>query len=183
MIIMADGEDKLYSAINVFLQEREEKLRQLAEEYPDDIPNEACNHAFICGISIENSFHPKVGDFNYLFSIGYEDLYVWTYKKDTNSALVSVVNPSVKEEPFWKTSGRIVQLAFSFVEAFESIEDPTEYRWMYYFNPEVSTIDEVVFYNLTEFERISLSNGRIYKATDIARLASIIDLLERRSCI
>lgn len=179
MIIIADGEDKLYSAINVFLQEREEKLRQLAEKYPDDIPNEACNHAFICGISIENSFHPKVGDFNYLFSIGYEDLYVWTYKKDTNSALVSVVNPSVKEEPFWKTSGRIVQLAFSFVEAFESIEDPTEYRWMYYFNPEVSTIDEVVFYNLTEFERISLSNGRIYKATDIARLASIIDLLER----
>lgn len=71
MIIMADGEDKLYSAINVFLQEREEKLRQLAEKYPDDIPNEACNHAFICGISIENSFHPKVGDFNYLFSIGY----------------------------------------------------------------------------------------------------------------
>lgn len=176
---MANGEDKLYSAIAAFLQEREEKLSLLAEKYPDDIPNEACKHAFICGISVENSFHPQVGDFNYLFSTDYEDLYVWTYKKNKNSALVSIVNPSVKEEPFWKTAGRIVQLAFSFVEAFESIEDPTEYKWMYYFNPEVSNIDEIVCYNLTEFERISLSNGRIYKATDIAKLASIIDILER----
>ena len=176
---MADVTDKLCSTFIDALQKREEQLRQLNEKYPEDIPNEVCKHAFISGISIENSFRPKVGDFNYLFSTDYENIYIWTYKKRTNSALVSIVNPLVKEKPFWKTSGRLIQLAVSFDESFESIAKPTEYKWMYYFSPARSTFDEIVFYDLSGSDRLLLPSGRIYKATEIAKVASIIEVFER----
>lgn len=171
--------DKLRTAIKEYLEKCEQEQRYIEAKYPSDVPNDVCNHAFIYGISIENSFCPKVGDYNHLFSTQFEDVYIWTYKKDTNSALVSVVNPSIKATPFWKTVGRLIQLSFAFVEAFESSYDPVDYKWMYYFDQNNADIDTTMFYGLSELESHCLSQGRILKATDIAKLADIIELLVR----
>lgn len=179
---MPSENDKLRALMLEYFETMEEKKRLIDAKYPNDVPNEVCNHALIYGMSVENSFSPKVGEFNHLFSTKYEDIYVWTYKKNTNSALVSVVNPIVKTVPFWKTAGRLIQLAFLYVEAFETPMKPVDYKWMYYFDFDNTDIDTVVFYGLTEIESHCLSNGRIHKATDIADLADIIELLIRDDC-
>lgn len=176
---MKDENGKIYSKITDYVKNIEDAQKELTEKYPDDIPNDVCKYAYICGLLIENSFCPSVKDFKHLFSTDYEDIYVWTYAANTNSALISKAKPSVKKLPFWKTSGRLIQLAVSFSEAFEFIEDPTEYRWMYYFDPTKSTIDDVDFYNLSGLDRFFLHSGRLHKATDISNLASIIELLDR----
>lgn len=172
-------DSKLRSAIEEYLEKCEQEQRYIDAKYPSDVPNDVCNHAFIYGMSVENSFCPKVGEYNHLFSTPSEDIYVWTYKMNTNSALVSVVDPSIKTAPFWKTAGRIIQLSFLFAEAFESSDDPVDYKWIYYFDPNNTDIDTTVFYGLSEMERLCLSNGRIHKATDIAELADVIELLIR----
>ena len=61
-----------------------ERQQEIKEKYPADVPNDVCNHAFIKGISIENSFGPKVGEYNFFCQIGKESIFLWTYKKDTN---------------------------------------------------------------------------------------------------
>ena len=62
---------------------------QLLAKYPPDIPNISGHHAFIKGISIENSFNPCVGEYNFLFETSYEKMYIWTHTANENSALIS----------------------------------------------------------------------------------------------
>lgn len=162
-----------------WFKEQIKKEKLLEEKYPDNVPNDVCKHAFIYGFSIENSFKPKVGEFNHFFSTKFEDIYIWTYEKNQNSALVSSVDVTVKEIPFWKTASRLIQLSLFFVEAFESIGDPIDYKWMYYFDFDKSTIDNTVFYGLSEIESHFMAQGRNLKATQISELAPIIELLER----
>lgn len=160
--------------------EKQRKKREMLEEkYPTNIPNEVCKYAFLYGFSIENSFNPKYGDFNYLFSTDNEKIYIWTYQKNKNSALVSEVDTKIKEKPFWKTAAKLIQLSLYFTEAFESIRDSVDYKWMYHFNADDTTLDNVVFYGLTEIESHCMSYGLQLKATDIADLAPIIELLDR----
>ena len=168
------GDNKIKADI-----EKCEQQQHIDAEYPRDIPNETCNHAFIYGMSVVNNFCPKVGEYNLLFSTPSEDVYVWTYKKNTESALVSVVDPSIKEAPFWKTAGRLIQLSSLFVEAFDLSYEPVEYKWMYHFDSNNTEIDKINFYGLSWLERQCLSKGRVYKATDIAKLANVIELLIR----
>ena len=175
-----EGEKKdLNSVVSSFSQSGKKELKRIEETHTDDIPNDVCRYAYISRILIENSFHPRVGDFNYFFSTSFEDLFIWTYETNTYSALISNVNPQVKKLPFWKTAGRLIQLAFAFVKAFELLDAPVEYRWIYYFNPKKSKINEMVFYNLSWFDEISLPSGRVHKATEIAQLASIIEFLDK----
>lgn len=174
---LIDG--NFFSTLEGLLNDQERKQIEYEKRFPKDVPNEASSHAFLYGLSIENSFRPKVGEYNHFFSTNYESIFVWTYKKHTNSALVSVVDSSIKEAPFWKTAGRLLQLAYSYVEAFESAYEPIDYKWMYYFNFETSDIDEIEFLGLEEFESRFLSNGRQIKVTDVANMASLIELFDR----
>ena len=157
------------------------RRQEMEEKYPSDVPNDVCRHAFIRGIPIENSFGPKVGEYNYLCQIGDESLFLWTYKENTNSSMVSQVDASVKDKDFWKTAGNLIWLANVYYRAYEgaSTEFIPDYKWMYYFDPSISTVDSTVFYNLSDLERNFISSGTILKATDIAEYAPLIDLLCR----
>lgn len=157
------------------------RQQEIKEKYPSDIPNDVCRHAFIYGMPIENSFGPKVGEYNFLCQVGCESIFLWTYGEDTNSSLVSQVDIAVKENTFWKTVGNLIWLAHTYFHAFEGVstEDMPEYKWMYYFDPAISTIDNTVFYDLPNLERNFISNGTILKATDIANYAPLMELLHR----
>lgn len=149
------------------------------ESVTNDFPNNDYRYAFLYGCSIENSFNPHVGDVNYLFNTQFERIYIWTYKKNKMSALVSEVSDEVRNVPFWKTAGRLLQLAWAFENAFEMKWEPIDYKWMFSFNNEKSLINEIRFYNISEYERLSFSKGVNLKATRIANLAPLIELFER----
>ncbi len=173
----------LYADFKKFYDTEIERRERIKEKYPDDVPNNVCNHAFIRGYSLENSFSPKKGDYNYLCQIGFETLYIWTYKnkKDINSTLVSETNLAVKELPYWKTAANLIWLSLSFVQCFEgaTMENIPDYKWMYYFDPSTSTIENTVFYNFSSIEQMFISTGTHLKLTQIASLAPVIELLIR----
>ncbi|MGL5677984.1 MAG: hypothetical protein ACRDDX_16445 [Cellulosilyticaceae bacterium] len=163
------------------LREDREERRLLLEKYPPEPPNKVCYHAFLRGISIENSFCPRVKELNPFFEVPNEKVYIWTYEKNKNSAVISEVLTSIKEQPFWKNIGSILQLAFAFWYSFEHVgsTDELDYKWIYYFETVSTNIDEAVFYNLDSLEKHSMSQGRIVKATDISSMAHIIEILVR----
>ena len=169
-----DFEDIFRKIVEIKQKEQEEFYRK----FPTDVPNTYCLHAYIKGVKIENSFKPSVGDFSQLFRTENEKIYIWTHKKDTNSALISKVEPQIKLIPFWKTVGNLINLSMAFNEAFEYIdfENKLEYYWIYYFKPEKNISDFTIF-NLNEMDYPYLQNGRIIKATYLSRLAPIIQLL------
>ena len=172
---------KLYEAIQAYCEAEAERQQQLAEMYPEDVPNEASKHAIIYGCCIENSFAPHVGEYNYLCSIGYENLYIWTHTKNTRSVLVSEVSLEVKQQPFWKTASYLILLSYYFARSFESAtaDNIPDYKWMYYFDPSSSKIKDVVFRDLSDLDREFISTGLCISAKDLARLAPIIELLNR----
>lgn len=183
MVIENDTEkdQKLYEAIHAFYEAEMERKRLIAEKFPNDVPNEASNHAIIRGYCVENSYGPSVGEYNHLCQIGHEDLYIWTYAKDVYSVLVSEVNLSVKEEPFWKTASYLIWISRFFNRSFEeaTVDNLPDYKWMYYFDPTSSKIEDIVFLGLSDLEREFISTGILIKATDIADLAPILELLIR----
>ena len=175
-----NNDNDLKSAIDKICQLLYEKEKQRQEDYPTDIPNSVCDHAFLYGLSIENSFKPVLGEYTPFFKTKHESTYIWTYRKNTNSAIVSHVDLSIKENRFWKTAGRLIRLAYQYSTGFEAISELViDYKWMYYFDSRSTIIDDIVFYGLSEIERRCISNGLILKATDISHMASIIELFER----
>lgn len=172
--------DDLHCLLSEWFENERIKKEKLLEIYPPDVPNSKCLHALIKGINIENSFNPSVGDFSPLFETENEKIYVWTFEKNTYSALISKVEPEIKVKPFWKTVGSLINLSQAYLEAFEGVdfESRLEYYWIYYFSEE-TPISDLVFYNLTEMDYHFIHNGRIIKATDLARLAPVIELLSR----
>jgi hypothetical protein len=172
--------DDLHQLLSEWFENEQIKREKLLEKYPPDVPNSKCLHAFIKGINIENSFKPSVGDFLPLFETENEKIFVWTYEKDTYSALISKVEPEIKTKPFWKTVGSLINLSQAYAEAFEGIdfESRLEYYWIYYFS-EHNPFSDLVFYNLTEMDYPFIHNGRIIKATDLSCLAPEIELLNR----
>lgn len=157
------------------------KHQKLLEKYPPDVPNAVCKHAFIRGLPIENSFNPKVGEYNFLFRTNDEVVNIWTYQENTNSALVSEANLNVKQLPHWKTAAHLIELSLLYSEAFEL--GPldlyySDYKWMYDFKPK-NCINDIVFANLPAIEASDLHCGRVLKATNISNLASIMELILR----
>ena len=59
------------------------------------------------------------------------------------------------------------------------MDDLPDYKWMYYFDPCKSTIDNTTSYNLSSIEQKFMSTGINLKPTEIASLASVIELLIR----
>ena len=175
---MKDVEPLIWK-VKEYIRHMDEERNELLKKYPPNPPNEVCNHAFLTGICIENSFNPSVNDFIPFFETDYEKIYLWTYKKNQYSGLISKVTPSIKEQPFWKNIGYILQLAFAFYKSFEYSNIEQDYKWIYYFDPVSTSIDECVFYNLGNLEQFSISHGQIVKATDISSIANIIELLIR----
>ena len=175
------ADQKRYEAIQAFCDAEVERQQRIAEVYPEDVPNEASKHAIIHGYCIENSFAPHVGEYNYLCSIGYENLYIWTHTKNTRSVLVSEVSLEVKQQPFWKTASYLILLSYYFARSFESatVDNIPDYEWMYYFDPSKSKIKDIVFRDCSELDREFISTGLEIKATDLARLSPIIELLNR----
>lgn len=175
--IVMDNED-LHSLLEKWLGKQEIIRQEMLKKFPPNPPNKVCNHAYLKNLSIENSFKPCVGDYNYLFETPYEKIYVWTHTEDKNSALISEVSENVKGVPFWKNIGSIIQRAIAICEAFEqvSFDDEIQYKWIYYFEPSLS-LSNTNFYEISEIERNSICNGRIVKATFLSELAPIIDIL------
>lgn len=143
------------------------------------IPRENCEYAIIAGVLIANNCAYRAGCFTSLFKLGYESIYVWAPQKLDYSYLVAKVDHQVKETPFWKTAGRLIQLADSFRGAFEYLPEPVDYKWMYSFRPEHSTIEDISFYNCPTMERLSVQSGKQYGIKDLFELSSIIELLAR----
>lgn len=172
---------RLYSLIEQSIDAEIKRQNEQKQKYPSDVPNEVANHGFISGYLIENSFEPTVGDYSHLCKIGYENLYVWTYEKDSYSVLVSETDLSVKALPYWKTASYLIWLSRMFYNAFEcaSYDDLPDYKWMYYFVPGKTKIDEVVFYNPSDLGTLFLATGTVIKMTDVAAYAQVIDLLLR----
>ena len=175
------GDKELYSLIEQFVYTEIEQQKEQEQKYPSNVPNEVAKHGFIRGYLIENSFEPTVGDYIHLCKIGLENLYVWTYEKDSYSVLVSETDLSVKTLPYWKTASHLIWLSRMFYHAFESAsyDDLPDYKWMYYFVPGETKIDEVVFYGLSELETKFLATGTVIKMTDVAAYAQVIELLLR----
>jgi hypothetical protein len=150
------------------------------KKYPSDVPNQCAYNAFITGFSFENSFEPKVGNCECFFETPNEKMKIWTYKKNTNSVMVSEVNPSIKELDFWKNVAFVIDLALSLSACFELVsENDSDYKWMYYFDENKENFDNIVFNNLDEFGHHNLFCGRHLKLTDISNIANIIELLLR----
>lgn len=172
--------DDLHHLFSEWFENERVKREKLLEKYPPDVPNSKCQHAFIKGISIENSFEPSAGDFSLLFETENEKVFLWTFKKNNYTALISKVEPEIKTKPFWKTVGSIINLSQAYVNGFEGIDfdSKLEYYWIYHFSAE-TPFSELAFYNLTEMDCSFIHNGRILKATDISRLAPVIELLNR----
>ena len=129
--------DRLEEDIERILEANRIKREQLLIKYPPDIPNESGHHAFIKGISIENSFYPSVGEFNFLFETGVEKIYIWTHTENKNSALISDIDLSVKGKNFWKTVGSLINLSLAYYRAFEGVD--TDSKLEYKFIPDYST--------------------------------------------
>lgn len=172
--------DEVKKKIMEFIEEKAIMQKELLRIYPPDVPNEKGHHAFIKGISIENSFSPTVGEYNLLFKTEYEKIYVWTHAKNKNSVVISDIDISVKKQDFWKTAGSMMNLALSYHRAFEAVdfERKFEYKIIYYFDPSIS-IQDLEFFDLSSFDSYFLFDSQIIKATDIADLAQVIELMCR----
>lgn len=174
-------DEKLYSLTKQFVDRIIKMQEEQKQKYPSDIPNEVAKHGFIRGYLIENSFEPTVDEYNFLCKIGLENLYVWTYKKDNYSVLVSETDLNVKSLSCWKTASNLIWLSKMFYNAFENAtnENLPDYKWIYYFVPGETTIDQVVFFGLSELEAKSLGTGIVLKITDIADYSPVMELLLR----
>ncbi|WP_404456872.1 hypothetical protein LG329_19630 (plasmid) [Virgibacillus necropolis] len=169
---------KFTSELAIGLDEMYKKRQAYLDEYyPNDIPNNVCNHAFIQGIKFENSYKPNVHDFVPLMKCDDEELFLWTHTKDSYTALVSRVSKNVKDRNFWKNIGTVIQLAYSYSREFEHTLE-LEYRWCYYFDSN-KLISEQEIYDCDDAERYSLLNGTILKLNDLYLISPIIELLLR----
>lgn len=150
--------------------------------HPPTPPNEKCHHAFIRGLSIENSFGPSVGDYVPLFGNEYETVYIWTHTLNKNSAIVVDVERSVKDQPSWRTIMSAVRLALRYIEAFENglaAFDGLEYKWIYHFDSHKTSLDNATIYRTYEFDRQFIQDGRVVKASLFTDLSPYIELFLR----
>lgn len=174
-----DMEDKIEEAIKGWIERMIQNQEELEKKYPSNLPNSVGENAYIQGIMIENSFHPKVGEVNELFETEYEKIYVWTHDKNEYSAIITKVDPAVKKLNFWKTIGSVLWMVIQYSTFFEGFsEEWYKYRWIYYFNAEKS-LSEQKFSNLNQLDKVGIKRGIVEKATDISELAPIIELLLR----
>ncbi|MFP5203383.1 MULTISPECIES: hypothetical protein [Bacillus] len=157
------------------LHEQYEANRKYQQSYPIDIPNDVCNHAILNGIQIDNNFNPKVHDFVPFMKLDDEELFIWTHKKNSYSALVSKVSKDVKNENLWKNIGAVISLAYSYSTTFEH-SMKLDYKWCYYFDSNKLLLEHTI-YNKGYYE--SLPIGTVLKLNDLYAISPLIELLLR----
>ena len=177
--------DELRQALAEYLEELKRQDEEILKKYPFDVPNKASNKAIITGLFIENSFSPLEGDCIDFFELEYEKAFVWTQKGNEYSVLLVEVDEQVKDKECWITLASIIELSRSLWTSFErKISDDTfDYKWIYYFDPKIG-IENSTFYGMSiggpsPLELTNFSSGVVLKATDIAEMAHIIELLHR----
>ena len=165
--------------------ERDDNLKSSKKNcymHLDAPPNSDCKHAFVKGLSLENSFNPIVGEYNYLFKTQDEKVFVWTHTKDAYSALIIEVQEEIKEKPFWKNLLTVIWLSLSYEEAFEIVfsgDEAFEYKWLYHFDPKKTKLEDAVIYNTPALEKQFITGGRLIKATLLSQIAPVVELLMR----
>lgn len=173
-------DDEVNKKIAEWYEEELKWQKELAEKYPDDIPNKACNHAVLMDLLIENSFGPSVGDLVPFFESEYEKVSVWTYGKNEYSRIVVEVDEKVKTVPFWKNISSILWFALQYNSAFENaFQSGFEYWWIFYFDSSKDILKQESFYKLSLEIEANLKSGQTRKVTDISDLATVIELLLR----
>ena len=177
--------DEMKKAWDEYIETVKKENEEIAEKYPLDVPNKASNKAVITGVFIENSFQPNVGDCIDFFEIENEKVYLWTQKENENSVLLVEVNENVKNNKCWVTLASLIELSRSLWTSFERkiCDDKLSYKWIYHFEPHTN-IENSTFYGMTiggptRLELTEFDSGMILKATDIAEMAHIIELLHR----
>jgi len=151
-------------------------------KHTDTFPNSVCNHAFVRGLSLENSFNPIVGEYNYFFKTQDEKVFVWTHTKDTYSALIIEVQEEIKEKPFWKNLLTVIWLSLSYKEAFEIVfsgEETFKYKWVYHFDPKKTKLRDAIIYDTPALEKQFITDGRLIKANLLSQAAPVVELLMR----
>ncbi len=177
--------DKLRQTLAEYIEEVKRQDEEILKKYPFDVPNQACNKAVITGLFIENSFRPLVGDCIDFFKLEHEKAFVWTQKENEYSVLLIEVDEKVKIKKCWITLASIIELSRSLCTSFErNISDNIfDYKWIYYFDPKID-IENSTFYGMSiggpsPFELTRFGSGIVLKATDIAEMAHVIELLYR----
>ena len=177
--------NELRETIAQYVKELTEQKEEILKKYPFDIPNKVCNKAIITGLFIENSFNPHVGECIDFFKVENEKAFVWTQKENEYSVLLIEVDEKVKDKKCWITLASIIELSRYLATSFERkmSDNIFDYSWIYYFDPKIN-IENTTFYGMqiggpTPLQLIRFSSGIILKATDIAEMAHIIELLCR----
>lgn len=177
--------DEMKKAWDEYIESIDKINKEIADKYPLDIPNKASNKAVITGVFIENSFHPKLGECIDFFRVDDERVYVWTHKENEYSVLLIEVDENVKSKKCWVTLASIMELSHCLWTSFERklSDDRFAYNWIYYFNPHIN-IENSTFYGMriggpSSLELMKFSSGMVLKATEIAEMAHIIELLYR----
>lgn len=180
-----DVSDELKDALNEYVELLKERECEINQKYPDDVPNKASNSAILTGVFIENSFNPCKGDYIDFFELENEKLFIWTHEDNENSVLVVEVNEKIKNCNCWVTVASLIELSLCIWNSFEQgfSYDKFSYKWIYYFDSKTG-IQETTFYGMTIggpslMESIVFDNGIVLKATEIAEMAYIIELLYR----
>ena len=177
--------DELKEAFNEYVEQLIKEKEEINQKYPLDVPNKASSSALLAGIFIENSFNPSKGDYINFFEIENEKVFIWTHEHNKYSVLVVEVNEDVKNSNCWITVASLIDLSHCLLTSFEHTHSSSglSYKWMYYFNPQ-NSIKNTTFYGMkiggpSLLELADLENGVEFKATDIAKMANIIELLYR----
>jgi len=168
--------EKLYKAIEDYVQAVNEQREEYLKRYPTDIPNKVCHHAIISGIKTDNSTGFKVGDYTPLMKTEYEELYIWTHTKDKYSSIVSEVSLDIKSINYWKNMGYVIDLALAYYFDFEHTSN-MKYHWIYYFDSSKS-IEENEFQKDDHIGEETF-NGSIQRVSFFKDVAPLIELLLR----
>ncbi len=99
--------------------------------------------------------------------------------------LIIEVNENIKNNKCWVTLASIIELSHCLWNSFERNTSDNEfsYKWVYHFEPHTN-IEDSTFYGMTIggpnlLELMVFYSGTVLKATDIAEMAYIIELLQR----
>jgi len=76
----------------------------------------------------------------------------------------------------------VIWLSLSYEEAFEIVisrDEIFEYKWVYYFDPKKTKVEDAIIYDTPALEKHNITSGRLIKATLLSKIAPVIELLMR----
>jgi len=183
MQALGDDDEKLIELIREFNQRWAEISSKIAEEYPLDVPNDKCKHAFLKGLALDNQTWisgspvslPSKGDVVPLCRVGAEEVSVWTEDRDHYSVFLVKSDPDRIPAQLWKTAASIMSVLIALTSAMESIPK-VEYAWIYDFAPKKAIQEQEL---LDDNDRFTPGNRVIHRLDHWFESAPVMELLER----